>query len=132
MKGCTVEQARQLIFDRIALTFPDSADEKFGWLFPKIKGIIINGYSPRNIILLANRIITHEKETSTQGSDTNKSDEREIFDAVKSAYELEELDGRYKNIYPLGIRKDIHYAFMIMASSCYSSHLNLLFGGILF
>lgn len=57
MKGCSVEQAKQLIHDRISSTFSDGVEEKYNWLISQMSGTIIPGLSPRSVIELAKKAI---------------------------------------------------------------------------
>ena len=57
MNGCSVEQAKQLIHDRIAARFTEGVEEKYNWLMSKI-GNVIAGKSPRDVIKVAKEAIT--------------------------------------------------------------------------
>ena len=57
MLGCTVDQAKQLIHDRIAAKFPDSAEEKYNWLISRMGNTLTEGISPRDAIRLARQAL---------------------------------------------------------------------------
>ena len=61
MKTCNIEQAKQIIYDRIKNTFKDNenADTIYEWLITKLQdNLKVGYYSPREIIGLANHVIT--------------------------------------------------------------------------
>ena len=77
MNTCSVEQAKQIIHDRIASAFTEGVEEKYNWLISRI-GVIPLGRSPRQVIELAKNALSYS------------SDPKEI---VKEAY-----DDEYKKI----------------------------------
>ncbi len=56
MKECSLKQAQQLIHDRITASFSEGADEIYNWLISRIS--LTKGMSPRDVIELANHVIT--------------------------------------------------------------------------
>lgn len=62
LKGCTQDQADEIIRLRIQFIFKDQWQESYHWLYSKLDGKIKPGYSPRQIILLANRVIQSSNE----------------------------------------------------------------------
>ena len=77
MQACTLQQARQLIHDKIAYVFKDSAEEKYKWLISRMGDILTPKLSPRDVIELANKAITH-----TGGADPSD----EIYRTIANAY----------------------------------------------
>ena len=77
MKMCTVSQARQLIHDKIAHVFKDSAEEKYKWLISRMGNTLRASLSPRDVIELANKAIT---SSATDDPDS------ELYRAIASAY----------------------------------------------
>ena len=57
MLGCTVDQAKQLIHDRIADKFPDTAEEKYNWLISRMANTLTEGMSPRDVFRLARQAL---------------------------------------------------------------------------
>ena len=57
MNGCSVEQAKQLIHDRIASVFSDNAEEVYNWLISRMGSALTPGLSPRMVIELAKKAI---------------------------------------------------------------------------
>ena len=55
MYSCTVEQAKQLVHDRIAASFTEDSEEIYSWLISRLP--ITQEYSPRQVIEIANRVI---------------------------------------------------------------------------
>lgn len=53
MTGCTIEQAKQLIHDRIAARFTDGVEEKYNLMMSRMGSALREGLSPRDVILLA-------------------------------------------------------------------------------
>ena len=58
MKTCTIQQARQLIHDKIAYVFKEGAEEKYKWLISRMGDALTTKLSPRDVIDLANQTIT--------------------------------------------------------------------------
>ena len=56
MKACSIKQAQQIIHDRVKLAFGDETEEIYNWLLSNLR--LTNGISPRDVIELANRVIT--------------------------------------------------------------------------
>lgn len=71
MGNCSLDQARQLVKNRIAAFFVEGSEEKYRWLMARLEGKLRTGYSPRTVIDLANRAI-HE-----DGSETPPENPRE-------------------------------------------------------
>jgi hypothetical protein len=65
--ACTLEQARELIKVRLESRFRSGAGEKFQWLMERLEGKLKPGYSPRDVIELANREIVHPEENPRAG-----------------------------------------------------------------
>jgi GTPase SAR1 family protein len=61
--GCTLEQSRELIKERIKDRFANSVEEKFQWLMGQLEGKLKEGYTPRRVIELANEAVVHPSET---------------------------------------------------------------------
>lgn len=57
MANCSLEQAKQLIKDRIKAFFDDGVEQKYQWLMARLNTTLKAGYSPRMVITLANRAI---------------------------------------------------------------------------
>ena len=57
MQGCTISQAKQLIHDRIAAKFPDTAEEKYHWLLSRMANTLTEGISPREVLRLARQAL---------------------------------------------------------------------------
>lgn len=55
--NCSLEQARQLIRDRVRALFGGDADGISAWLLSRLEGKLHAGYSPRSVINLANQAI---------------------------------------------------------------------------
>ncbi|MBQ4470046.1 MAG: ATP-binding protein [Synergistaceae bacterium] len=100
MKECSLDQAKLLIYDRIAASFRDSANEKYNWLISRLGDTLKPGFSPRMVIELANKVIfTDDKPdtTSTSGrkpklkseSGSGSSSESEIFKTIRNVYNEE-------------------------------------------
>ena len=77
MLGCTVSQAKQLIHDRIADKFPDTAEEKYNWLISRMGNTLLEGMSPREVFRLARQALR------------KPTDSTESIDSIKEAYEEE-------------------------------------------
>ena len=60
MGNCSLDQARQLVKNRIAAFFVEGAEEKYRWLMARLEEKLRTGYSPRTVIDLANRAIHEE------------------------------------------------------------------------
>ncbi|MBQ9565063.1 MAG: hypothetical protein IJU98_05695 [Synergistaceae bacterium] len=65
MRNCTLEQAAQLIRERVAAAFPDGWEERTRWLLSRLEGKLRSGYSPRMVIELAGHVIANEKANET-------------------------------------------------------------------
>ena len=79
MKGCTIHQAKQIIHDRIAEKFPDSAEEKYNWLISRMANTLTEGISPREAIRLARQALREPTEAPIDS----------INEAIKEAYDDE-------------------------------------------
>ena len=84
MKMCTLDQARQLIKDRITHVFKEDAEEIYQWLLARTENALKPSMSPGEIIEHVNRFIT--------SSDTG-DDVKETYRAVSNAY-----DDEYKKV----------------------------------
>ena len=78
MYPCSVEQAKQLVHDRIKAAFGKGSEEIYSWLISRMP--ITQEYSPRQVIELANRVIN-----SSDGSNPKKEQE-EIKKTIMEAY----------------------------------------------
>ncbi|MBQ7154029.1 MAG: ATP-binding protein [Synergistaceae bacterium] len=58
MKGCSVQQAKQLVHDRIASNFSEGAEEKYDCLMSLLGDSLKPGMSPREVIQLAGAALT--------------------------------------------------------------------------
>ncbi len=76
MKGCTAQQARQLLHEKIAAVFKDDAEEIYQWLISRMGGIIRDGLSPRKVIQLAGDAIeeNHSPEDAVQKAYNEEAD----------------------------------------------------------
>lgn len=77
MQSCTLQQAKQLIREKIAFAFNEGAEEKYKWLMSRMERTLTPKLSPRDVIELANRAIT-----SPPGEATGN----EIFRTIANAY----------------------------------------------
>ena len=66
MSSCSVEQAKQLIHDRIAATFTEGVEEKYNWLIAKV-GVLPLGRSPRQVIELAKKALAYDQGSIRRG-----------------------------------------------------------------
>lgn len=64
MKGCSVEQAKQLIHDRIEAKFTDGVEEKYNWLISRMGNVLDVGQSPRDVIDLARKALSYPSDPS--------------------------------------------------------------------
>lgn len=85
MQGCTVDQAKQLIHDRIADKFPDSAEEKYHWLLARMANTLTEGISPREVFRLARQALRDPKYPIDSITETYE-DERTKIQSVPSAW----------------------------------------------
>lgn len=76
MKECSLKQAQQLVHDRIAASFSEGADEIYNWLISRMS--MTKGMSPRDVIELANHVIT--------SSDTNANGIEDIKKIISNAF----------------------------------------------
>ncbi len=76
MRECSVKQAQQLIQDRISAAFGEVSDEIYRWLISKLS--LTAGLSPRDVIQLANHVIT------SSGNPANEADE--ISKTIRSVF----------------------------------------------
>ncbi|GHS85436.1 hypothetical protein AGMMS49957_01540 [Synergistales bacterium] len=81
LKNCTMEQAEELIRKRVGAFFENGAPEKSDWILERLKGKLKNGYSPRVVLDLANRVIV-------RGDEEDISSIAEVFDrAFREEYD---------------------------------------------
>ena len=73
---CSVEQAKQLVHDRIKAAFSEDAEEIYSWLVSRLP--ITQEYSPRQVIELANRVIN--------SSSNPKNEHEEIIAIITEAF----------------------------------------------
>ena len=76
MKACSIKQAQQIIHDRVKLAFGDETEEIYNWLISQMT--LTNGISPRDVIELANRVIT--------SPDTPVTENEEILNTIRNVY----------------------------------------------
>jgi hypothetical protein len=91
MEGCTLAQARELIRLRLDTFLVDEADAVFDWLWERLEGKLKEGYSPRQVIILANRAVSTSaprEESETPGGDGKGGKER-AFTHLLEAYRNE-------------------------------------------
>lgn len=86
LKGCSRDQARELVSLRLRTFLDDRSDEVVDWLWDRLKGKVKEGYSPRQIIVLANREITSRPspETHREESKPESSDEAPLLKAYQN------------------------------------------------
>ena len=71
MYSCSVEQAKQLVHDRIKASFGEGAEEIYSWLVSRLP--ITQEYSPRQVIELANRVINSSDDPKNEQEETKKT-----------------------------------------------------------
>lgn len=76
MRECSIKQAQQIVHDRIASAFNEDAEEIYRWLISRMT--LTQGLSPRDVIELANRIVT--------SPDTPITEDEEVRRAILSIY----------------------------------------------
>ena len=76
MRECSVKQAEQLIHDRITASFSEDSEEIYNWIISRLS--ITKGISPRDVIEIANRVIT--------SSGTNIDEPKEITKIITEAF----------------------------------------------
>ena len=76
MKGCTSQQARQLIHEKIAAVFRNDTEEVYQWLISRMGDVIRDGLSPRKVIQLAGDAVeeNHSPEDSVQSAFNEEAD----------------------------------------------------------
>ncbi len=100
MKECSLDQAKLLIYDRIAAFFRDTANEKYNWLISKLGDTLKPGFSPRMVIELANKAIFSDDRPVTQPvspsgkkpetkTESSSSSESEILRTIQNVYNEE-------------------------------------------
>ena len=97
MGNCSLDQAKQLVKDRIAAFFVEGSEEKYRWLMARLEGKLRTGYSPRTVIDLANRAIQEngsevlsKNQRGTRSRTTDGTDEvREAERTLAAAYREE-------------------------------------------
>ena len=99
MGNCSLDQARQLVKNRISAFFVEGAEEKYRWLMARLEGKLRVGYSPRTVIDLANRAIqedgsepSSEKTGGTVSLETVGTDEVQEAERTLTAAYREECD----------------------------------------
>ncbi len=99
MGNCSLDQARQLVKNRISAFFVEGAEEKYRWLMARLEGKLRMGYSPRTVIDLANRAIQEdgseppsEKTGGTVSLETVGTDEVQEAERTLTAAYREECD----------------------------------------
>ena len=132
MKGCSVEQAKQLVHDRIAATFTEGVEEKYNWLISRMGNVFEVGLSPRDVIDFARNALSY----SSTPIDTIKEKYDDEFKKVQaeprawppnssqinivleewlnahSGFEL--LPSKGKHIRVCGTYQDRRYAFIVV------------------
>ena len=81
MKTCSVEQAKQLVKERISATFSEGADEIYNWLISRMN--VNQEYSPRQVIELANHVITNSSRKENDPEEITKIIEGVFNDEYK-------------------------------------------------
>jgi len=86
MGNCSLDQARQLVKNRIAAFFVEGAEEKYRWLMARLEGKLRTGYSPRTVIDLANRAIHEDgSEPPSESPRGTRSPEVAETDEIREA-----------------------------------------------
>lgn len=86
MGNCSLDQARQLVKNRIAAFFVEGAEEKYRWLMARLEEKLRTGYSPRTVIDLANRAIHEEgSEALPEAPRGTRSPEAAETDEIREA-----------------------------------------------
>lgn len=85
MQGCSKDQAKELIFRRVQFLLGRKSDGAFTWLWEQLEPRIKEGYSPRQVIVLANRAITAPPPETKGGKKTAHS-EPDISQALLETY----------------------------------------------
>lgn len=73
MKNCSLEQAKQLIKDRIKAFFDDGVEQKYQWLMARLDTTLKPGYSPRMVINLANRAIQEAGDEADEAHEVERA-----------------------------------------------------------
>lgn len=91
MHPCSTEQARQLVRERLKSAFPDDSndelDEKYNWLMKRLEPKLTKGSSPRNVLKLADAVITQGDTLPTVNEIDNTI--RNTYDEIYSKVEAE-------------------------------------------
>ena len=86
LKGCTIGQARDLIRVRVKSRFPNDTEEMTRWLMGRLDGKLIEGESPREIIMLANSVVMQTFQTPVKEDELTDAG---IIKTVKREYSQE-------------------------------------------
>ena len=71
MKTCSVEQAKQLVKERISAAFGEGSDKIYNWLISRMN--VNQEYSPRHVIELANYVITSFGSTEDETQEISRN-----------------------------------------------------------
>lgn len=84
MHPCSTEQAQQLVRERLKSAFPHNSkeelDEKYNWLMKRLEPKLTKGTSPRNVLKLADSVIT-------QGDNIPRVEKNEIDNTIRNTYD---------------------------------------------
>lgn len=91
LRGCSFDQSKELIFRRIQTNMGEQTESSFQWLWGQLSGKVKEGYSPRQVITLANRVITEPVPNDGDEGKETPSTHKSICEA--------DLLGRLKEVY---------------------------------
>ena len=91
MKSCTLEQARQIIQDRINYAFKEegNAKEIYAWLINKLQNNLKPGSPTRMVIELANHVINNTSVPTGPERDDKNDDSEDIIRDIQETYKDE-------------------------------------------
>ncbi len=92
LEGCSVEHAKEIVDRRIRNLFGDDDGSTSSWLWGMLEGRIKQGYSPRQVITLANRTIFDPPSSEPLVSGKVKvdpADQQDAVDVLAEAYRNE-------------------------------------------
>ena len=91
MKSCTLEQARQIIRDRINYAFEEegNAEEIYTWLINKLQNNLKPGSPTRTVIELANHAINNTSVPTDNNTDEKDDDTEDILRDIQETYQDE-------------------------------------------
>ncbi|MFO7973231.1 MAG: hypothetical protein R6V12_01195 [Candidatus Hydrogenedentota bacterium] len=94
LEGCSLDQARELVALRLGTFLGDRSEEAFDWLWGRLKGKVKEGYSPRQIIILANREIGSPVPPRTGGGSPLLNAYQDECKAVLADLDSWSMDGK--------------------------------------